>query len=107
MELDIEKIQIKGDRVLVKKLAFEEKIGSFYVPESVRSRKEKRRADAWRAEVVTVGDRIDFESLRGEIKKGDVLFLAPVSLDCPAFCDEKDNHYVVITQDDILAKEIK
>ena len=107
MELDITKVQIKGDRVLVKKLAFEEKVGSFYVPESVRSRKEKRRADAWRAEVVAIGDRIDYEMLNGTLAKGDVLFLAPVSLDCPAFVNDKNEHFVVITQDDILAKETK
>ena len=105
MELNIEKVQIKGDRVLVKQLKFQDKIGSFHIPESVQSRKAKRRADAWRAEVVTIGDRIDFEMLRGEIKKGDVIFCAPVSLDCPAFEGGDGNKYIIITQDDILAME--
>lgn len=105
--LNINKIAVKGDRVLVKQLHEKDKIGSFFIPESVTTRKEKRRADAWRAEIVNVGDKIDFESLKCRIKKGDILFCAPVSLDCPAFEGDDGHKYIIITQDDILAIEVK
>ena len=107
MNIELEKIDIKGDRVLVKKIAFEEKVGSFYVPESVRARKEKRRGDAWKAEVLRVGDGVDFVSLRGSLEAGDIIYCSPVSLDCPAFETESGDKLIIITQEDILAKEIK
>ena len=104
--MNVKTIEIKGDRVLVKKLKFEEKIGSFIVPESVRARKEKRRGDAWRAEVVSLGDKIYFEKHHHKFKKGDIVYCAPVSLDCPAFELEDGFTYIILTQEDLLAKEI-
>lgn len=103
----LDKLQIKGDRVLVKQLGYEEKVGSFYVPDSVRDRKAKRRGDAWKGEVLKVGDGVDFEVLHGSLDAGDVVYLAPVSLDCPAFETETGDKLVVVTQEDLLAKEIK
>lgn len=100
-------LEVKGDRVLVKKLAFEDKIGSFYVPENVRARKEKRRKDAWRAEVISLGDKVYFQDGHHTFKKGDVIYCAPVSLDCPAFQDDNGTEYIIITQDDCLAVEVK
>jgi co-chaperonin GroES (HSP10) len=106
MDVTIEKIELRGDRILVKQLKYDEKVGSFYVPESVRSRKEKRRADAWKAEVIKLGDSVDFDMLKGTLEKGDVIYCAPVSLDCPAFETNTDK-YIIITDEDVLAKDLK
>jgi co-chaperonin GroES (HSP10) len=100
-------LQVRGDRVLVKQLKFEEKVGTFYVPESVRTRKEKRRADAWKAEVITLGDKIYFRDGEWTFKKGDTIYCAPVSLDCPSFEGEDGAKYMIITQEDCLAVEEK
>jgi co-chaperonin GroES (HSP10) len=105
-KMDTTKIEVKGDRVLVKQLKFTEKIGSFIVPDSVKERKLKRRADAWRAEVISLGDRVYFEPHHHTFKKGDVVYCSPVSLDCPAFEGDDGEKYIILTQEDLIAKEI-
>lgn len=107
LTMNLEDIKIKGDRVLVKQLKYDDKVGKFYVPESVIARKAKRRADAWKAEVITLGDRIFFEDNHHTFAKGDIVYCAPVSLDCPSFEGVDGNRYLIITQDDLLAKEAK
>jgi co-chaperonin GroES (HSP10) len=100
-----ENIKIMGDRILVKQLKYDEKVGSFYVPENVRDRKLKRRKDAWKGEVVSCGDGVSFEYLRHRLKPKDVVYLEPVSLDCPSF--EYEGHkYVIVTQMDVCATEV-
>jgi len=103
LTMDLKDIKIKGDRVLVKQIKFEEKIGSFVIPENVRDRKAKRRADAWKAQVVTIGDKVYFENHHWGFKEGDVVFCAPVSLDCPSFEAENGDVYKIILQEDCLA----
>ena len=107
LTMDLNKLQVRGDRVLVKQLKFEDKIGSFIIPESVRSRKENRRGDAWRAEVITLGDKCFFEDNHHKFEKGDIVFCAPVSLDCPAFEGTDGFKYIILLQEDLLAKEVK
>lgn len=102
----IDKLALKGDRVLVKQLPHSEKIGSFFVPETVAFRKTKRRGDAWRAEVVTIGDTVCFEKHQYEFKKGDIVYCAPVSLDCPKM-NIGGNDYYVVLQEDLLSVEEK
>ena len=103
---DIKNIQVRGDRVLVKMLEDVDKVGSFYVPESVLERKKKRRKDVWKAEVINCGDRLDYEYLKHRLAPGDIIYCAPVSLDCPKFTIGETT-YVIITQDDLCAIEVK
>ena len=105
--MDVLKLVVKGDRVLVKKLAIEERVGRFIVPDSVKAHKEKRRRDCWKAEVISLGDKVYFEEGHHKFKEGDVVFCAPVSLDCPAFEGLDGNTYIILTQEDLLAVETK
>jgi len=105
--MDITKLAVKGDRVLVRQIQFDDKIGSFIVPESVKARKGKRRADAWKAEVIALGDKLYFEEGHYTFSVGDIVYCAPVSLDCPAFEGTDGNKYIILTQEDLLAKEAK
>ena len=105
--MDITKLKIKGDRVLVKQLKFEDKIGSFIIPDSVKERKLKRRADSWRAEVISLGEKIYFEDHHHTFKKGDIVYCSPIALDCPSFDMGEEGKYIIVTQEDLIAKEIK
>jgi co-chaperonin GroES (HSP10) len=105
--MKIAQLDIKGDRVLVKQLSDSDKVGSFYIPDSVAKRREKRRADAWKAEVIAIGDMIDFERLKGTLKKGDIVYCSPVSLDCPKLEGDDGCKYIIVTQEDLIAKECK
>lgn len=107
MDFNIENVQVKGDRVLVKQIKDEEKKGSFYVPDSVIERKSKRRGDPWRAEVISLGDRVYFEEGHNKFKKGDIVYCTPVSLDCPVFEDDNGGRYIILLQEDLLAVEVK
>jgi len=98
----IDTLVLKGDRVLVKQVKSEEKVGSFYIPESVMARREKRRRDAWKAEVCGIGDGVVFEKHQYKFKKGDIVYCSPVSLDCPSF-EENGGQYLIITQEDLIA----
>lgn len=103
----IDKLEVRGDRVIVKQLKFADKVGSLYVPESVISRKSKRRADSWKAEVVGIGDKVYFGENHHKFEKGSIVYCAPVALDCPSFEDNEGNRYLVILQEDLLAVEEK
>jgi len=43
MNCDIKRLDLKGDRILVKQLNDVNKVGTFYIPDSVIDRKKKRR----------------------------------------------------------------
>ena len=106
MDFNIENVALKGDRILVKQIKTDDKIGTFYLPESVKARKDKRRKDAWKAEVVSLGDNVDHEMLRTVLKKGDMVYCEPVSLDCPAFEGDNDEKFIIVTDEDIIAIEV-
>lgn len=107
MELDITKIALKGDRVLVKQLADSDKVGAFFVPDSVIDRKKKRRKDAWKAEVMSLGDEVSFRKSEYTFSVGDIVYITPVALDCPSFEGSDNNRYIVVRQEDLIAKEAK
>lgn len=104
MECTIDNLALKGDRVLVRKVLTGEKIGRLYVPDTVRYRRDKRRKDAWKGEVISLGDMVDSAMLRHSLKKGDIVYCEPVSLDCPSFRQNGDV-YVIITDEDIIGLE--
>lgn len=105
--MDVMKLEVKGDRILVKQMPYENKVGAFYIPQSVVDRKSKRRADAWKAEVISLGDKVYFEKGHHKFTKGSIVYCAPISLDCPAFENEKGDKFMIVTQDDLLAVEVK
>ena len=100
---------IKGDGILVRQIKDDEKTASgLYVPETVIEKRAKRRRSVWKAEVIKFGEKVDHEWLcpkRG-LKKGDIVFCDPISLDCPTF-DTKGEIYKIIKDADVMAMEVK
>ena len=104
--MDLMKMEVRGDRVLVKQCRYEDKVGAIFIPESVVDRKAKRRADAWKAIVISLGNGVRFEDGHHKFKEGDTVYCAPVSLDCPCFENEKNERFMIVTQEDLLAVEV-
>lgn len=101
---------IFGDRLLVKQLRVEDKIGRFYIPDVTKDKMDKGKTGVWRAEVVRLGKKVDFEDLGTEVRVGDIVHVQRVASECPKF-EEKDENgdvkdiYVLILDDDLLAVE--
>lgn len=106
--MNMETLELKGDRVLVLQLEEEKKRGELYLPDSVVDRMSRKRSTAWRAQVVSWGPGVDMYNLRHELKKGDKVLIAPVALDCPKFeVREGDvtKKYFIVVEEDLLGLE--
>lgn len=94
--------QLWQDSVMVRWLNPPEKIGKFYVPANAISNQNKSRR-AWRAELVMWGPEARVKNYK--FNKGDVVWLSPVSKDCPTFNDKADERYVIVKAEDLIGVE--
>ena len=98
--------QLFGDRIIVKQLKDDEKTkGGVYIPETVTERRAKRRRMAYKAIVEKIGAGVSFKRLKHKLCKGDIIYVDPVTLDCPIIT-MGESRYVIIREEDILAKEM-
>lgn len=105
MEVDVEKIKILNDGVLIKIVPIEEKTSKgIYVPESViESNKKKSGGKGYKGQIIKFGKGVS-EELREVVRLGDIVWLAPESIHCPRIVKD-ETEYLIVREEDILAKE--
>jgi hypothetical protein len=94
--------QLWKDSVMVKWLNPPDRIGKFYVPANAITNQNKSRK-AWKGEIVMVGPEAYIKNYNPI--KGDIVWLSPVSKDCPSFEDRKQDRFVIVKAEDLIGLE--
>ena len=102
-------VVLKGDRLIVRRAPLvQETTGSILIPENHRADAKMDRKQAWRAELVKVGDKVDlteFEKYGDKVSIGSYVYLDPVAIDCQHFTEGKETYFFV-REEDVMGVEV-